>query len=153
MLRRIAIVAGLILLGAVYLAGYWPEHQQNRALEARVAALQEQLSRTRADLHVARLLGEALNLGQLVSRQDYGEAQAASTRFFDGVRNEAAASPDVRVKDALNATLELRDSVTASLTKADPAVAATLGQIQDRLRTALGYPVPAAGPKATAGRS
>jgi hypothetical protein len=149
-LRRLAIIGGVLLLVGAFLAGYWPEHQRNQALEARVATLEQQLAAARGELRIGRLLGDLLNLMQVASQQDYGQAQALSSRFFDGVREEAAAASDGRSKDALAATLKLRDAVTAALTRADPAVMLTLTEIENRLRLALGYPVAPAGTQAAA---
>jgi hypothetical protein len=151
-LRRMAIALGVVLVGVAFLAGYWPEHRRNQALNVRVAALDQQLAAARAELGVNRLLGELLNLTQLVSQQDYGQAQAMSSRFFDGVRAEAAANSEARFRDALRAILQLRDSVTAGLTRADPTTIAALGEIQHRLRAALRYPVPSAPPSGATGR-
>jgi hypothetical protein len=150
-LKRIALALGIVLLGAAFLAGYWPEHRRNQALEASLATLGQELTAARAELGVARLLGELLNVTQLVSQQDFGQAQAMCSRFFDGVRAEAAANPDTRFRDALAAILQLRDSVTAGLTRADPTTIVTLSEIQQRLRAALRYPVPSAPPSGATG--
>lgn len=150
--RRIAVAVGIVLLAAAFLAGYVPQRRENQALEVRVAALEQQLAAARAELGVNRLLGELLNLTQLVSQQDYGQAQVASSRFFDGVRSETAANSEARFRDALGAILPLRDSVTAALTRADPATMTTLADVEHRLRAALRYPVPSSPPSNVSGR-
>jgi hypothetical protein len=140
--RRVAIPVGLGLLVVAYLAGYWPAHNQNQALTARLASVESELTAVRAERAVARLLGELLSLSQLVSRQDFGQAQVMSSRFFDGIRAEASGNAEPRFRTALAGILQLRDPVTASLTRADPSTGITLTEMQIRMRTTLGYPVP-----------
>ncbi len=141
--KKIMIPLGMLLLVAAYLAGFWPGYNQNQALTARLASVESELTAVRAERAVAGLLGELLSLSQLVSRQDFGQAQVTSSRFFDGVRAEAGGNAEPRFRTALAGVLQLRDPVTAGLTRADPSTGATLTEIQIRLRTALRYPVPA----------
>ena len=141
MSTRIAVLAGIALVAAAFIGGYWPTHQQAVALEARLVSAESELTTARAGLRVSSLLGDLLNLTQLVAQQDFGQAQTMSSRFFDAVRAEATASPDPRLRDALGAVLQQRDAVTASLTRADPSTLVTLTDIQRSLRRALGYPV------------
>jgi hypothetical protein len=79
---------------------------------------------------------------EVAMRQNYGQARELSSVFFDAVRAETARSADSGLVDSLNQVLAMRDEVTATLAKADPAVVETLHGIEVRLRRALGYALP-----------
>ena len=54
-----------------------------------------------------------LTVKEVTMRQNYGLALEHSSRFFDAVRTEAAATLDPGLRDGLNEVLGKRDSVTA----------------------------------------
>ena len=83
-----------------------------------------------------------LTVKEVTMRQNYGLALEHSSRFFDAVRTEAAATLDPGLRDGLNEVLGKRDSVTAALAKADASVIGILHAIELRLRRALGYTLP-----------
>jgi len=63
-------------------------------------------------------------LGQLLAAegcslraQNYGQAQALSSKFFDAVRAQATRTAAASPKDALERIVRTRDAVTASLTR------------------------------------
>jgi hypothetical protein len=141
---RIGVLAGVILGGGAFLAGYLPEHRLRTAAERESQHLREQLGAAEARIRVARLLGEALTVKEVAMRQNYGQAQDLSSPFFNRVRDEAASTPIGELRDVLNDVLSRRDAVTASLTKADPGVVDTLHALELRMRGALGYPLPQA---------
>ena len=142
---RRTVTAAILALAAIaggYLAGSLPERQQRAAAEARVTELQAKISAAAARLRAGELLGEALTLKDIASRQNYGQARELSSAFFDAVRTAAASVPEGRLRDGLNDILSRRDRVTAALARAEPTVAEALYQIEWRLRDALGYPMP-----------
>lgn len=131
--------ASLTVLG--FLGGYVPERSR-RADAAMLAATRgAALDAAQAQLRVATLLGDVLATQDLAARSDFGQAQVQASAFFDAVRTEAQA-PTTPAASALTQVLNSRDAVTAALTRSDPAVTLILGNIQRRLRAALGYAVP-----------
>jgi hypothetical protein len=146
------IVAGAVVvaIAAAYLAGYLPERASRVESEAQVAAVREQVAAVQDKLEAAEarvragdLLGHLLLLEEAAKQQDYGQALALSTPFFDAVRREAATTPRPELREGLNEALAMRDGVTAALAKGDATVVDTLRAIELRLRRALGYAVPA----------
>jgi hypothetical protein len=72
--------------------------------------------------------------------RNYVQARLLSSRFFDDLRGELGRSPEPALREALQDTLEVRDSVTASLAKEDSQVVVALGEAEQRLHAALGRP-------------
>lgn len=142
-MKRILAVGIVVLIGAAYFAGYWPERQRRVALEAEVAALRADRSTSRTQVAVARLLGQLLHATEAAAAMNYGEAQNLSSRFFDEVRAEVPRTEDPAMRATLESVQRTRDDVTAALARGDASVLGLLRQSQLQLRAALGYPVPA----------
>ena len=142
-MKRYFVTLMIVLAGLAYLVGYWPERQRRQALEGQVASLQVQLAEAQARVRLGDLLGQLLAAKDAVSAQNYGEAQALSSRFFDAVRAETARTAAGAFKDALEKVIPMRDPVTASLTRGDPQALTLLQEAETRVRNALGFPRPA----------
>ncbi len=140
-MRRFAWSAILVVIGAAYVAGYWPERARRVVLEAENASLRTQLEDAETRVRVARVLGELIHVSEAVAVMNYGQAQTLSSAFFDRVLNEAGRTTDTDLRTTLDAILQNRDAVTGALDRGDPAALETLRQSQRRLREALGYPV------------
>ena len=140
-MSRTRVIASLVILvvGAAFLAGYWPEHQRRVASEGQAATLGAQLAEAEARVRMARLLGEVLRVTEAVTALNYGQARELSSTFFDGVRAEAARTPVPSFKTALEGILQRRDGVTAALSRGDQEAADLLRTTQMQLREALGY--------------
>ena len=137
--RRIVALAGVVVVGTAFLAGYVPQCSQRTAAESQVRVLEEKLAASEARGRISALLGRALAVTDAASRQNYGQAQELASAFFDQVRAEAAVTADAGARDALAEILSRRDAVTASLSKGEPGVVEVLRAIELRLRSALGY--------------
>ncbi len=135
MLRRIAIV--IVLMGASFGGGYWYEHAQYSAAEKRANALSAQLSEANATVALYHLQEELFTLVQDTANQNYGNAAALSTKFFDDVRAQIAQTRDPNIRSALQSIQDQRDAVTAGLAKADPKVHDLLAHLLDNFRTIL----------------
>jgi hypothetical protein len=142
--KLIAVVTAVVLLAAAYLIGYWPQRSQRLAADSRAETLQTALALAEARVRAGELLGRVLTVVDLVERQDYGHAIERSSVLFDGIRQEAAATPDSALRDGLNAALGKRDVVTSGLAKGNPATAETLRATGLDLRRALAYELPPA---------
>lgn len=145
--KRIATVAAVVLIGGAFLAGYLPERRLRTAAEREAVTLRERLASAEARVRMGQLLGETLALREVVMRQNYGQAQDLSSSFFNSIRVEATATPLNEFRDVLNDVLSRRDSITSSLTKAEPGVVERLHDIEVRMRGALGYSLPPEPPK------
>lgn len=143
MKRYFAIfIVVIVLAGLAYLVGYWPGHQRRQALEGQVTSLQAELAEAQARVRLGGLLGQLLATEDAVSAQNYGQAQALSSKFFDAVRTEATGTAAGSVKDALEKVARMRDPVTASLTRGDPQALTLLRDAETLVRNALGFPRP-----------
>jgi hypothetical protein len=140
--KRIAALAAILLIGGAFLAGYLPERRLRMAAQDESVTLRQQLAAAEARVRMGELLGQAISIREVVMRQNYGQAQELSSAFFDSVRREEAATPLAEFRSALNEVLSRRDSVTASLVKADAGTLEALRTIEVQMRRALGYPVP-----------
>jgi hypothetical protein len=139
----------IVAIAAAYVVGFWPERGRRLESEAQTAQVQTQLAAAEARLRAGQLLGRVLTVKELTARQDYGVALERSSALFDAIRQEAAQTPDPRLRETLTAVLGRRDAITAGLAKADPATADALHEAELQLRTALDYempPSPATGP-------
>lgn len=145
-MNRYGLLIVVLLVGAAYVGGYWPEHQQRVTLERETQAIKAQLSEAQARVRLGGLLGQLLALVDAAAARNYGQAQELSSRFFEDLRAESARVPDARTRAVLEGILRARDSVTASLTRSDPAVLDELRQAQVGLQSALGYRVGPPGP-------
>jgi hypothetical protein len=133
----------LVLAGLAYVVGYWPERQRRLALEARVSSQGLELAEAQARVRMGALLGQLLVAEDAVAAQNYGQAQALCSQFFDAARAETTRTAAGGLKDALDKVARMRDLVTASLTRGDPESLALLREAQAPLRSALGFPPPA----------
>jgi hypothetical protein len=147
--KYIAVIVVVLIAGA-FLAGYVPQQRLRSSAEQQSRTLGEQLETSEARVRMAGLLGQLLAIEEVVMRQNYGQAQELASRFFDDVGKEAASTPMNEFQSVLRDVLSRRDSVTALLTKADPAVLGLLQAIEEQIRRGLGYPVPQ---NSAAGRS
>ena len=142
-MKRYFAILVIVLAGLAYLVGYWPEHQRRQALEGQATSLQVELAEAQARVRLGGLLGQLLAAEDAVSAQNYGQAQALSSKFFDAVRAEATRTAAASVKDLLEKVVRMRDPVTASLTRGDPQALTLLRDAEVFVRNALGYPRPA----------
>jgi hypothetical protein len=142
-MKRYFAALVIVLAGLAYLVGYWPEHHRRKALEGQVTNLRAELAEARARVRLGGLLGQLLAAEDAVSAQNYGQAQALSSTFFDAVRAEAGRSAAGSTNDALAKIVPMRDPVTASLTRGDPQALTLLQDAETLVRNALGFPRPA----------
>jgi hypothetical protein len=147
-MKRLVAVLVVLLAAGSFVAGYWPQREQRLRAEQEAAEARRQLAEVRAELAQAeardrrgRLFGGFLALQDAVASGNFGEAQALSTPFFDGVRDDAARESDAAVRTSLDAILMRRDTVTAGLARGEGSVREMLLPIERELRRALGYPV------------
>jgi Tfp pilus assembly protein PilX len=134
----------VVLIAAAYVAGFWPQRERISALQAENVTLQQRAEAAEARVRAGALLGEMLTLREVAQDMNYGQARTLASPFFEHVRAEAGRTADAGVKQALEAILAVRDTVTVALTQGDAAALGHLRESERRLRLALGYPPPPA---------
>jgi hypothetical protein len=140
-MKKLLIV--LALLVVAYGAGFWGEYRKRTAVQAELERQQVQFAESQERVRSGELLGQLLSLKDAAIARNYGQAQELSTSFFDAARVEAGrVTQSGGLATALEAVLGMRDAVTASLTRSDPASVEAIEKAETRLRQGLGYPVP-----------
>jgi hypothetical protein len=139
-MRRLGILVVVALIVAAYFIGFWPEHRSLLATQADLAMTRAQLAESQARVQLGQLLGNLLELSDVVAARDYGRAASLSSAWFDRVRDEAQTVQDPDAKRVLRQILDTRDGITSALARSDADVAKTLEANETRLREALGYP-------------
>ncbi len=141
-MKKFLLMLLLIALasGGFYLAGYWPERGRRLQAEQAAATAQAQLAEAQARLRLLELADQVLAAVQHLADKNYGLAREQASRFFDAARAELAQTQKPEVRAALEAALQPRDALIASLTQGDPAAAAALYGVLEKLRLAAGRP-------------
>jgi len=133
----LVVLIGLVVAGAYFL-GHWPERQLRTAVESELKTANAQLADAQAQVRLCGLQNRLMTLIEKTAEKNYGDAQKLSTEFFDEVRKENARTEKANVQAALGTLLELRDPVTAALTKGDPAALELLQQAMAKLHAVAG---------------
>jgi hypothetical protein len=112
----------VILLVGVFLLGFVPQYMKSSRLaqEVRTLSWQNQVGTAR-DLIAMTFLE--------VSNNNFGVASQHATQFFDRVRAMTGEAADPAQRELLQQIDGKRDSVTAALAKADPAVRVQVQEI------------------------
>jgi len=131
-------------VGAAYLVGLLPERSRRVALEGQVGSLERRLEDAEARTRLCTLYARVQGLVDLVALKNFGQAQQLSSSFFDDVRAESSRTPNAAFRKALLGVLDMRDTVTASLTKGDPATVDSLRRSAELLQAPLQSPGTAA---------
>jgi hypothetical protein len=133
-------LVGLVLIATAFLWGRLPERQRRLALAGERDLLKSRLEQAEGRVRLCRLVGQLEGVKSAAAARNYAQARLLSSRFFDDLRGELGRSPEPALREALQATLDARDSVTASLVKEDSRVVADLEEAEQRLHAALGRP-------------
>jgi type II secretory pathway pseudopilin PulG len=136
MIRRVLIV--IVLMALSFAGGYLVERGRSADAQAKLAAASTQLSMAQATIQLYQLQGQLLTLIQETGSNNYGDAAARSTKFFDDVRAESTRTTEPDVKSALESVLNQRDAVTTALAKGDPKTHDQLLQLLATFRQVLG---------------
>jgi type II secretory pathway pseudopilin PulG len=136
-MKKIVFLVVIVLMAAAYLAGYWPQHRRLVSLETSVRQANQQFAQAQSVVRLCSLQNRVLDLIAQTESGNYGDAQKASTAFFDQVRAEAMRNDKAGYTPALEAILGTRDMVTAGLARKDPATLDVLRQTVTRLHQAI----------------
>jgi len=119
---------GLVLLVAVYVAGYWPQHSRLQQAEGRLQSVSGQLADAQARLQSYSLSDRLARLIDKVEERNFGDAQKLSSEFHDQVRAEVTQSNGEHRKAVQQSILSKRDAVTAGLANGTVATSEVLHQ-------------------------
>jgi len=112
-------VTGLVILVLVFLLGFVPQYLEKRQIQSEIAISSEKLKMSELRDLAGMMLLEVL-------RQNYGVARDYSSQYFEKLRETAEQVENSTLKTSLQELLNSRDTVTAALSKADPASASQL---------------------------
>ncbi len=115
-------IVGLILLLIGFIAGYLPQNGQLSEVKSQLADLKQQLSGEKQARTMADFRNGAALLYNEVEKKNFSKAGEMATRFFTDLRAYANQTQDP-LRQQLEGVLAGRDSITAEIAKADPAVA------------------------------
>ena len=115
-------VAGFTIVVLVFLLGFVPQYLEKRQIQSELRTSIEKLKMSELRDLAAMMLLEAL-------RQNYGLARDYSSQYFDKLRETSEQAENSTLKTQLQELLDSRDTVTAALSKADPASASQLQEI------------------------
>ena len=112
-------VTGLIIIVLVFLLGFVPQYLEKRQIQRELAISNERLKLSELRDLAGMMLLEGL-------RQNYGLARDYSSQYFEKLRKTSEQVENSTLKTSLQELLNSRDTVTAALSKADPASASQL---------------------------
>jgi hypothetical protein len=123
---RNRLILWLVLLVAGFLAGFIPQYAKIQRSSSELSSTKQQLASCRVETQLSQLRDTAAMMYLEATRKNYGIAEEHSRRFFDQVQQATTQTADLAVRKTLDDVLKLRDPITASLAKGDPAVLSDL---------------------------
>ena len=112
-MTKIALL--FVLLIAVYLGGYLPEH-------SKVNRMDDELREARRQTALARLRDLSGLAYIQASQKNYGLASKTSAAFFTAVQDVATQTADAAARKPYDELLGMREKITAELAKGDAEV-------------------------------
>jgi hypothetical protein len=131
--KRNWLIAGGILLVAVFLAGFIPEHIRISSLTQQLRTRDERIDQLQEDAQLSRIRDLAGMLFLEISRKNYGVATQRATNLFDLIRAVIGNQPGAAIKSGLEKLLNQRDDIIAKLAKPDPSVQTDAANLLDQL--------------------
>ncbi|MFB3916185.1 MAG: hypothetical protein ACE14M_05620 [Terriglobales bacterium] len=127
MKNRLILWVVLLLVG--FLIGFIPQYSRAQRTQSEMASARQQLSQCQLSGQLSQLRDTAALMYVEASRKNYGLAGERAAQFFTQASQVAASTSDVRVRNALQQMLQVRDEITADLAKGDPAVVPKLQEL------------------------
>ncbi len=129
MAKKIGLIAAALVVA--FLAGFLPEYSKRTSAESQL----KQAERRNRQADVRDLA--ALAYVQ-AAQKNFGMAAQTAGRLFDRVQALASDRTDPAESQRFAQVLTMRDSITAGLAKADPAVLSGLQELYLKTRAATG---------------
>lgn len=133
---RTALIV-LVLMALSFGGGFWWQHEKVKTVETKLDTATAQLSEAEAAVRLCRLQDQLFSLVEETASQNYGNAAALSTKFFNSLNNDVSSTTQPQMKSVMQSILAQRDQVTAELAKGDPAAHDTFVQMSKTFRLAL----------------
>lgn len=133
-MKKYLVIFGAVLIVAAYLVGYWPAKSRLAEANRTLLAVQSQLAQREQVLRIYRLQDQVLSIGDYLEDKNYGQAQKASTEFFDDARAASVELQRTEMRSSLDRILQKRDDLTGAISRIDPKAI----NIVRELRTELG---------------
>ena len=122
MTRMQKIATALTVLALAFLLGFVPQYLQKRQAQRELAVSIEKLKLSELRDLAGLMLLESL-------RQNYGVARDYSSQYFDKLRETSEGVNNPALKISLQKLLNDRDTVTAALSKVEPASTSQLQEM------------------------
>lgn len=132
---RVGVIVVLLLIGAAYLIGFWPQYRKTSELQQQLAAERERVQTLQNTVAISKTRDLASVLYLELTRKNFGNAQRRATAMFDQIRSASSALPAGQARQALDQIQSRRDEIVAAIAKADPAVEAQVAGIVEQLHT------------------
>jgi hypothetical protein len=84
---------------------------------------------------------KALDAIDAVAAMNYGQAQLLTSSLFDDIRAELSRTSESQYREALQGSLDRRDTITAALATGDASALEPLREMENRIRQVLSTPV------------
>ena len=126
---RTKLIAGVVLLAAGFLLGWYPQYRQANDVRTELAQTQASETALQAKVSESAMREAGVVVYLELSRQNYAEAAKAATGFFDQVRQLAGQTTDAALRSKLNDLLSKRDQITTELARATPAATTEMQSI------------------------
>lgn len=139
-MKRAGIIIGIILIGAAYVLGFWPQYQKRKSSQRQLELANVQVANLQSRIQLYQLQHDLLGVIRQTEQKNYGQASALSTKFFDAIRIDLPRQTQPKVKTALQSILQQRDAVTSALAKADPSALGLLQPLENKMFQVLSEP-------------
>ena len=130
---RNRLILWLVLPIAGFLAGSALQYVKTQRGSAELSNMKQQLASCRVETQLSQLRDAAAMMYLEATRRNYGNAEERSRHFFDLVQQATTQTADPAVRKILDDALGLRDPITASLAKGDPAVLPDLQLVRSNI--------------------
>ena len=113
----------IVLIGAAYVAGYWPQR-----------GLREQLASAKSTIQVGKLHNQLMDMLDQIQNKNFGTAQQIAGQFFNDLHNLMNDPEFASYRQNLQPIADSHDAVIAALAKADGSISGNLWQDVAQIR-------------------
>ncbi len=126
------LIAGAVVVLALFLSGFVPQFLGKRRLETELRNTRLLLATAETQIEIDEIRSLAGRMLLEASRQNYGTASTHSTEYFNKVRNLAGEAENPALKTALSGLLDARDSINSGLAQGKPTIIPELQSLLQR---------------------
>ena len=118
---KVHITLWVVLLVGGFLAGFIPQYLKNRDLQKQLENPQRTIAALEFQVQMSELRDAASLMLLELSRQNYGLARDYSNQYYSKLNDAANTVQDANLKKLLEELATTRDSLTTSLSTANPS--------------------------------